>query len=166
MQILMTSCILVSLWVPFHFRMRVPWSYRKVPFWSCGLFSLFKPNWRVRKLEVLENTLFSKTKTSFFFFNNFLGFVKNVSTILTEYTVKNVLVDSFRTQHSQTKMENQILTILIFVNVSILKVALSQKIWDSFLESQKMFGKAILNLHIQYLTVTKRQFSIFLNLQV
>ena len=46
--------------------------------------------------------------------------MKNVSTILTEYTVKNVLVDSSRTQHSQTKMENQILTILIFVNVSFI----------------------------------------------
>ena len=55
--------------------------------------------------------------------NNFLGFVRNVNITPMEYTVKNVLVDSFRTQHSQTKMENQILTILIFVNVRFFSIA-------------------------------------------
>ena len=47
-------------------------------------------------------------------------FVKNVNTTPMEYTVKNVLVVSFKIQHFQTKMENQILTILIFVNVSFI----------------------------------------------
>ena len=52
--------------------------------------------------------------------NIFLVFVKNVNTTPMEYTVKNVLVVSFKILHFQTKMENQISTILIFVNVSFI----------------------------------------------
>ena len=52
--------------------------------------------------------------------NIFLVFVKNVNTTPMEYTVKNVLVVSFKIQRFQTKMENQILTILIFVNVRLI----------------------------------------------
>ena len=59
-----------------------------------------------------------------------------------------------------------ILTALCFEIAYLLKVALSQKILDSFLESQKIFRKTVLNLFTQYMTLTKRQFSIFLTLQV